>query len=306
MSLLSRFFPTSSSLQVMVAVIFPHVTTAEPLLKDIFQPPAINVETHEYVDLNAVLLVDISTSHSDEQIRQVQAGLESFLLSDESMLDYSVGVTKAITVVSFSGDTHTSQTQVIKNLDEAEIFIDEFVFREPKQSCDLSFLGLPLIFSLPEVAKDILPPFNDFNISSSCAIGMSDGRIVYQPYSRHTPVIPAIEQAQHIFNSEAYLDIQSERRVAVFVGDHLFEDEASIKPYTEELTREFGVQVCSIVTNIGNNRLNRAENINTQADIRVPINNGYDVFVRNCPVAYANSPDEISSNIQRFLSFSRF
>jgi len=50
MSLLSRFFPTSSSLQVMVAVIFPHVTTAEPLLKDIFQTPAINVDTHEYAN----------------------------------------------------------------------------------------------------------------------------------------------------------------------------------------------------------------------------------------------------------------
>ena len=238
---------------------------------------SIDEQAVEYVDIHAVLLIDVSSSMTDEQIERIRDGVRKYLFSDESQIDYSVGSKKAITVVNFAGGTNTMETHVISTLEEAKNFVDGYVYRIEAAPC------------MDECKEDIK---------------LSDG----ERLGDSTMIFMGLEQVRHAFESEADVGIVSENRRAIVVSDYKFSQDVNVlRGKSNELTNDLGVQVCSIVVEpkgVDVNALTHSALFTVQK-ANVEREDGFTSIVLPCVSEKAKTPDELGRQVSFILAMPR-
>jgi uncharacterized protein YegL len=230
-------------------------------------------EAAQYVDLHAVILMDVSPSMKVNELQKAKEGIESYLLSDESLEDYRYGAAKAITVVSFSGGTHVAPTTIIHSEEAARDFIDNFIDRHAA-----------VTYSGPTI------------------IQMEDGSTM----SGGTQLNRGMHQAAHVFRNEEAAGITSERRVALVIGDATPDSQKSeVRIISDLMTNSLGVQVCGIsVSEVSAERPDYGV-ITTNAARHVTTEAGNSVYVQACQPVEAVNPEQVKMGVAHVLGMPR-
>lgn len=252
--------------------------TSNFALADIDPEKSPNKPEFQYVDMHAILLIDVSSSMELNEISRSTNGLFMYLTSDEAKQDYAHGTAKAVTLIYFAGEMHVTKTQIISNVEDAKQLIETYL----------------------RVVED--KNIHE-RISLSNGILLADG----------TNVDGVLNMAGKVFDREDEIGIQTERRIVLVVGDDVPAGQIeNVRRESDRLTLQYGARVCAVSVHDGDTPAPDYHELVTVVDPETlkpklyKDQYGFDRFVEPCEVTIAGDPKAVQFAVSRALGMNRF
>jgi hypothetical protein len=231
----------------------------------------------EYVDLHAVLLIDVSPSMKPLEIERSREGLFTYLLSDEAKQDYANGTSKAVTLVYFASTPYATNTRIISSLEDAQRLIDNY---------------------LHVVSSN--KPSSITRLSNDESLGTG------------TDVYKALKKVGSVFDSESDNSYFTERRVVVVIGDYVPNlQKAYSREESDSLTKNYGARVCAVAVHDEGTEPPAYEYLVTRNDpltqkpFKFVNEYGQSVDVRPCDTNTAKKPKDVEIAVSQALGMHR-
>lgn len=257
---------------------FVPIPSLASLVLTAFCSAAYAKDAASYVDMHAVILLDVSESVGESEIASAIDGVKAHFLSDDAKIDYEYGIRNAVTLVYFAGGQIIQETTVIDSESTLGDFLSTFLegrtFEEKYHGMD----------------------------GSSGWVKFSTG----EKMDADTDVPGAMNAAIKVLDGEAELGVYSERRVVLLVGDQLYKGQQDHAiELSAVLKQDYGASFCAVsVENDPENQPPYDLIVTYEAKL-VTRSDGASVYVRKCDVENPKTTAEVTESVSRVLGSLR-